>query len=279
MAPIFSLNKEIQSGDNIPVPEKATTTEGRTDDQRYNQNTFTLPFIDTDTLFPQENEIVGANPQFPQIQRMKFSISLLDEAGRKVHIFTSIQKEPEFAPTRQVDPSDMRMRYPPLVEYYKEGWTRNPVFSFEAYLNVNDDIPIHHLLFALEFTIELAGQTFFDYWQSSTRIYKSGNEVDLSGAIYLSRPGDGHWEYLECLEQTQINTAKLAIPLKSRWWSYVLTKIISKGREAEKSANLELINKEYEKTRHYIESISVFQEIWAAPRGTDLLRQRVITFL
>ncbi|KAL6712995.1 hypothetical protein ACLMJK_009391 [Lecanora helva] len=281
VARMIALNHETQTKENRSFPKQLAPLKDSsgTDGLFGDRNTFEGPPVDTNALLPQQNKDTFTSPQLPPIYRVKFSMSLLDGVGDKVHTFTSMQKEVESAPKELMEISHKWMLYPPLARELKQGQINSPIFLFEAYLNVEEDLPQDNSFLAAELIIEFAERIAFDKWQVSTRIYENGNEVDLSEATYLSRPGDGRWEYLECWEPPQSDIAKIAIPLKSKWWSSTLLKIVSKRNEAGKSADPELINQEDEKTRQYIQGISLVQEIWAAPRDTDLPRHRIAIFL
>lgn len=240
----------------------------------------TTHLTNTSALLIQPAEVINATPQIPTIDRVKFSMGLLDRTGRQVHMFTSMRKEIVSVPKELMDISDVWVKYPPLADYYRQGPINSPIFLFEAYLNVRNYLPEPPLFFAVEFTIEFAERLAFDKWQSSTRIYgESNNGLDHSKDAYFSRPGDDGWEYLEFLELPQTDKSQMAIPFKSKWWSDALIKIILERCKAEKSGDPEVINHEDEKIRHRIEGISIIQEIWATPRYTDSPCQRMAIFL
>ena len=277
-----TLNDEAETEDDGSFLRGTpfSTRAAGTDDPTSDQNIFMRSLIDSDIISPQKIEAPGATLRFPQIHRVIFSMNLLNNVGREVHKFTSIRKEIGSTPKEPVETNYAWMKYPSLAQDYQQAQKSAPIFLFEAYLKMRDALPEHDSFLAVQLTIEFAERTAFDKWQSSTRIYEEGGtEVDLSKAIYLSQSGDGRWEHLECLEPPQSNTTRLTIPLKSKWWSTTLSKIILNQHEAKKSADPELINEQDEKARHCIEGISVLQEIWAAPRGTDLPRQQIAVFL
>lgn len=219
-------------------------------------------------------------PQFPTVHRVNFSMSLFDKAGRTVHVFTSMQNEVEAVSKKQTDMNDVWMKYPLLAVYHEQGQIYSPVVLFKAYLKISDDIPKSETLFAVELAVEFAESMDFDKWQSSTRVFqRDGDEIDVSKEASQPRPGDGSLEDLECLDMPQTTNQKVIIPFKSEWWSRTLADTVWKRHEAEESGDPEIINQEDERSRHYIEGVSIMQEIWATPRRIGALPRIVAIFL
>lgn len=105
---MVALNNEVEKGDDGSFPRETATPKGgdRMDDPASNRSTSTRPLVDPNAFLPQQNEVTGATSQLPPIHRVKFSMSLLDEAGKKVHVFTSMPKEIQSVPKEPVDMSD-----------------------------------------------------------------------------------------------------------------------------------------------------------------------------
>ena len=185
----------------------------------------------------------------PTIRRVSdFSMVLEDNDSDVLHHqYTSLQSEMPSAPRALADVNKWREMYPALAAYHDRGSVDCPIYLFDTRLSLMDHIIKSSL--GIRFSIDFCQGAHFTEWRSCLKFYKqNGCAVDLP-------------ESADILESEQVggtDDSRLPkIPFRSRWWSRILTEMISDSKNT-------MTEEEEQRASRDIQGLSVMQEIWAA---------------
>lgn len=235
-------------------------------------------------LPPSPAETVASNWNSSHtIRSVKFDMSLSkkqNDIHQTLHIYTSIQSETASAPRSLDDVVDWRTFFPPLSAFHYQGQIDCPIFLFDTNLSLTDNYPESGTSLSISLSLDVTQGMGFTDWQSHTRFYEErGRLVDLEKFDEESKFKSA-WRELKCSPTEGTADCCLSnIPLKSKWWIAVFSKIIMRKRAAESTKDLEAIEQEEEYAHRYLRGMSAMHEIWATPRGYENPRDQRVAIL
>lgn len=206
------------------------------------------------------------SPTEPGIRNVSFDMHLRDKKGDKIHMYTSVQAEIGSSPKILEGILNWRAMFPELALKYSQNRIECPLFSFEARMNLIDEIPTSQTTsLGIEFLIDFTGGIYYQDWRSYTRVHKQGfSRQAFDDAEFDKSPRDD----LECAPGStgHPGDVRLIVPFKSKWWVKLFSSIMSKKVEARQSKDREAIKWAEEYPNAFLRELSIMQEIWASPR-------------
>ena len=183
-------------------------------------------------------------------------------AHQAFHTYTALQSEIGSAPAPLEDLRDWRSAYPSLARDIEEDRVNSELILFETNFRLMDTLPTKGSALTIHFYVHVARSAEYKDWGFNTSYYEDGEEVKSRSAP------------LEPSESSDASSVKLEIPLGSCWWAQHFTHLAKRKLAREGKTRQE----EDAYAHHYLQAISIMQEIWATPKGSDN-RQRIAVFL
>ena len=234
-------------------------------------------------------ETLGSNVHSgPTIRSVNFLMALFKGEKRGpqmvLHNYTSIQTEMGSAPRALEDVSEWRTTFPQLADYHDHGETQAPIFLFESNISLMNIYQGEGSSLGTELILYYTQGTGYGDWRALTRFYQDkGHEIDLKNFSERSQDPDKPYNELDWKPDLTTGDVRLEIPLKSKWWAKLFSDIISgnekAGARAKRAGNPQIVKDEEELTRQHLGDISVMQELWATPRMTGAVPQRMAFIL
>ena len=183
-------------------------------------------------------------------------------AREAFHTYTALQSEIGSAPAPLEDLRDWRSAYPSLARDIEEDRVDSELILFETNFRLMDSLPKKGSALTIHFYVHVARGAEYKDWGFNTNYYEDGEQVKTRSAP------------LEPSKSSDASSVRLEIPLGSCWWAQHFT-YLAKHKLAMEDNTRE---QEEAYARHYLRAISIMQEIWATPKGSNDC-QRIAVFL
>lgn len=230
---------------------------------------------------PPPNGILRSNApgHRPYLNRVEFEMYVVSPSGQKIHDYTSNQADVG-APSRELETvCNWRTSYPLLEDYYEQGQLDSEIILIESDLNLFGEYPPHGSTLSIGFKVNIAGLQGDAKWFTRTEYYENdGQSVDMR-TFYerndIRKPFP--WDRPNIIPGSDNSSIGLEIPLQSRWWVHLFTKMAK--RKQEMKLDPYLSQEEDKGSRRYLQEMSIMQELWVRPAVEGSSDSRVAIIL